>query len=58
MTYLGYHLRDITQGEKQSNKKKKIGIKNSNIQIQGRELGVHVNPFRILKPLLKRLNKS
>jgi hypothetical protein len=47
---LGYHSRDIAQGEKQLNK--------NSIQIQGRELGVHVDHLKILKPLLKRLNTS
>jgi hypothetical protein len=35
---LSYHSRDIAQGEKQLNK--------NIIQIQGRELGVHVNHFK------------
>jgi hypothetical protein len=47
---LGYHSRDIAQGEKQFNK--------NNIQIQGRELGVRVDHLKILKLLLKRLNTS
>jgi hypothetical protein len=38
--------------------KKKNRDKKNNIQIQGRELGVHVNHLGVLKPLLKRLNTS
>jgi hypothetical protein len=54
---LGYHLRNIAQGEKQSKKKKGIEKKIS-IQIQGKKLGVHVDHLKIFKLLLKRLNTS
>ncbi len=52
---LGYHSKDIAQGEKQSNKKEKQGHKKNSIQIQGRKLGVHVDSLRILKLLLKKI---
>jgi hypothetical protein len=55
---LGYHSRDIAQGEKYSKIKLNKDRKKNSIQIQGRELGVHVDHLAILKSILKRLNTS
>jgi hypothetical protein len=55
---LGYHSKDIGQGEKKSNKKEKQGPKKNSIKIQSRKFEVHVDHLKILKPLLKKLNTS